>query len=162
MKSPVAMRGKKRPSGRTNSISPKNVPLGKRRSFVSLALDVSDRTPDHEGRDSDIFVLGTSSSITLVGGTFLIGVLQVTSNHHLTVNTHCVLQRVLHIAASKLSSLRYRSRWPLLRRILLGVAASPHKHFIQFTLTHVLSKALTHACKIALGNEAFSFFVKVM
>ncbi|KAI9908976.1 hypothetical protein PsorP6_015238 [Peronosclerospora sorghi] len=48
------------------------------------------------------------------------------------------------------------------RLILFGVAASPHKHFIQFALTHVLAKALTHACKIALGNEAFSFFVKVM
>ncbi|KAI9906685.1 hypothetical protein PsorP6_003942 [Peronosclerospora sorghi] len=48
------------------------------------------------------------------------------------------------------------------RPILLGVAASPHKHLIQFALTHVLAKALTLACKIALGNEAFSFFVKVM
>ncbi|KAI9913517.1 hypothetical protein PsorP6_005424 [Peronosclerospora sorghi] len=48
------------------------------------------------------------------------------------------------------------------RRILRGFAASPHKHFSQYALTHLHAKALTRACKIALGNEAFSFFIKVM
>ncbi|KAI9918679.1 hypothetical protein PsorP6_012136 [Peronosclerospora sorghi] len=62
----------------------------------------------------------------------------------------------MHVFIGHIVDVLYR------RRILLGVATNPHKHFIQFALTPVLAKALTHACKIALGNEGCSFFVKVM